>query len=268
MDRVEKQESPIIRLTRWTVTGSLPKKGSNGSNKDGGTTIFGVDSEGKERVYAQVPSNRWKKFSNTDPSWEEAQKALFQRLLSNPGTRDTLIKINLKAALEKGDEDSAIKLFNALSESEKAKLMTQREPNPGIDETNKSSSLSDAQKIWAQKRKQGLNPSDLEKLIIKQRGRCALSGALMIFDKALGTPKTNGQGCHPLYASVDHVFPGRENRHQLVCYDLNDLKGHLPYKVFLELKETTSWKTLMQQWKSQSEKDPTDISAFKDLLQD
>ena len=38
---------------------------------------------------------------------------------------------------------------------------------------------------WAEKGKQGLNPSDLEKLIIKQKGRCALSDTLMIFDKAL-----------------------------------------------------------------------------------
>ena len=63
-------------------------------------------------------------------------------------------------------------------------------------------------------------------------------------------------------------YPGRENGHQLVCYDLNDLKGHLPCKVFIELQKTTTWKKLMQQWRSQSEEDPMDISAFKALLKD
>ena len=91
----------------------------------------------------------------------------------------------------------------------------------------------------------------------------------MIFDKTFGTPKINGQGCHPLYAAVDHVSPGNtEHGHQLVCYDLNDLKGHLPKKVFSELQKTSAWKNLMQLWRSQSEKDPMDIAAFKTLLKD
>lgn len=129
--------------------------------------------------------------------------------------------------------------------------------------------LTDAQKAWAKRRKQGLNPSDLHRLIIKQRGRCALSGALMIFDKVYGNPNINKKGCHPLYAAIDHVSPGNsEYGHQLVCYDLNDLKGHLPRKVFIELQETPAWKNLMHQWRSQSENNPMDIAAFKALLKD
>ncbi|BAQ34159.1 hypothetical protein [Dehalococcoides sp. UCH007] len=129
--------------------------------------------------------------------------------------------------------------------------------------------LTDAQSAWAKRRKQGLNPSDLHRLIIKQKGRCALSGALMIFDKAYGNPNVNKKGCHPLYAAIDHVSPGnREYGHQLVCYDLNDLKGHLPRKVFIELKDTPAWKNLMHQWRSQSENNPMDIAAFKALLKD
>ena len=127
MDRVEKQESPIVRLTRWSVTLSLPKKGINDPKKDCDKTIYGVDVEGNEKVYAQVPSEQWEEWSKTDPLWKQAQKAMFQRLLSDPKTRDTVIKINMKAALEKGDEETAIKLWNALSESAKAELMAKPE---------------------------------------------------------------------------------------------------------------------------------------------
>jgi hypothetical protein len=268
MDMVEKQESPIIRVTRWSETLSLPKKGSKVSKKHGDTTVYGVDAEGNEKVYAQVPSQQWEKWSKTDPLWNQAQSAMFDYLLSNPKTRDFVIKLNLQAALEKGDEDTAIKLWNALSESAKAELIARPETKTSTDELNKSFSLSDVQKVWAERGKQGLNSSELQKLILKQRGRCALSGALMVFDKALGNPNTNKRGCHPLYAAIDHVYLGRENGHQLVCYDLNDLKGHLPCKVFIELQKTTTWKKLMQQWRSQSEEDPMDISAFKALLKD
>ena len=50
MDRVEKQESPIVRLTRWSETLSLPKKGTTDPKKDGDKTIYGVDAEGNEKV--------------------------------------------------------------------------------------------------------------------------------------------------------------------------------------------------------------------------
>jgi hypothetical protein len=123
MARIKKQESPIIRLTRWSVTLSLPEKGRKKTEKDGDTTVYGVDAEGNESVYAQIPSKQWEKWSNTDPLWSEAQKAMFQHLLSDPGTRDTVIQINLQAALEKGDKETAVKLWNALSEPAKAKLM-------------------------------------------------------------------------------------------------------------------------------------------------
>jgi hypothetical protein len=127
MDRVEKQESPIIRLTRWSVALSWPKKGSKDTKKDGDTTIYGVDAQGNEKVYAQVSSERWEEWSKTDPLWNQAQKVMFQHLLSNPKTRDTVIKINIQAALEKGDEETVIKLWNALSESAKAELMPKPE---------------------------------------------------------------------------------------------------------------------------------------------
>ena len=134
---------------------------------------------------------------------------------------------------------------------------------------NEDYQLSPSQIEWARKRKQDLSPAHLKELVLKQKGRCALSGARMIFGKEYGTPKINTAGCHPLYAAVDHISPSNQGYgHQLVCYDLNDLKGHLPNKLFTELQNTSAWKHLMQQWKSQAENNPMDIDAFKVLLKD
>lgn len=109
------------------MTLPLPKKESKDLKKDGDTTLYGVDAEGNERVYAYVPSEQWEGWSKTDPLWSQAQKTMFQRLLSDPKTRDTVIKINIQAALEKGDEETTIKLWNALSESAKVELMAEPE---------------------------------------------------------------------------------------------------------------------------------------------
>ena len=129
--------------------------------------------------------------------------------------------------------------------------------------------LSPGQIEWGRRKKQGLSPSYLKALIRKQKGQCALSGATMIFEKEYGTPRVGKAGCHPLYAAIDHISPSnRSYGHQLVCYDLNDLKGSLPNKLFAELQNTSAWKQLMQQWKSQAENDPMDVNAFKALLKD
>lgn len=127
MEGIQKQESPIIRVTRWSVKMSFPKKGSKKSEKHGDTTIYGADAEGNEKVYAQVSSQRREEWSKTDPLWNQAQSAMFDHLLSDPKTRDFVININIQAALEKGDEDLAIKLWNVLSESAKAELMAKTE---------------------------------------------------------------------------------------------------------------------------------------------
>jgi hypothetical protein len=127
MERIKKKESSIIRLTRWQVETFLPKKSINESPKSENWTIYGVDAEGIERVYARVPNEEFEKWSKTDHLWGRAQSAMFARLLSHPRTRDLVIKINIQAALEKGDEDIAIKLWNALSDSAKAELMAKPE---------------------------------------------------------------------------------------------------------------------------------------------
>lgn len=129
--------------------------------------------------------------------------------------------------------------------------------------------LTPAQAEWASRRKHRLSPSRLKELIKKQKGRCVLSGAEMIFKKEYGNPNINTSGCHPLYAAIDHISPNNDKYgHQLVCYDLNDLKGHLPYKIFKELQVTEAWRQLMNEWRSLAEKAPMDIEAFKKVLGD
>jgi hypothetical protein len=129
--------------------------------------------------------------------------------------------------------------------------------------------LTPAQVEWASKRKHGLSPSRLKELIKNQKGRCALSGAEMIFEKEHGNPNINIRGSHPLYAAIDHISPSNNTYgYQLVCYDLNDLKGHIPYKVFRELQLTDAWAYLMNEWRSLAEANPMNVEAFKNVLRD
>lgn len=127
--------------------------------------------------------------------------------------------------------------------------------------------LTEQQKEWADKRKQGASPKTLRDLLIEQEGKCALSGVNMIFDKKEGTPIKGGRGCHPLYAAVDHIDPGnRIGGYQIICYALNDLKGHLPPDCFKALSATKVWQKLMDKWRDQAQKDNADREAFKRLL--
>ena len=134
---------------------------------------------------------------------------------------------------------------------------------------NEDYEYSPAQAEWAKKRRHGLSPSKLKELIKKQKGRCALSEAEMIFEKEYGNPNINTEGCHPLYAAIDHISTSNDSYgYQLVCYDLNDLKGHLPYKIFKELQLTSAWIQLMNEWRSLAENNRMDRVAFKQLLRD
>jgi hypothetical protein len=128
MDKIKKQESTIIRLTRWKVEVALSKKKSSKEHPQNEIcTIYGIDEEGKETVYAQLPYKRFKKWSKTNSLWRQAQSSMFRCLLSDPRTRNTLIRINLRAALEKGDEDAAIRLWNAMSVSDKVEFLDKPE---------------------------------------------------------------------------------------------------------------------------------------------
>jgi hypothetical protein len=134
---------------------------------------------------------------------------------------------------------------------------------------NEEYELTPAQVEWARRRRHGLSPSKLKDLIKKQKGLCALSGARLLFDKEYGNANVNTDGCHPLYAAIDHISPGTDLcGHQIVCYDLNDLKGHLPNKIFKELEVTKAWQQLMKDWCLLAEETPMDIKAFKKAVKD
>src|SRR5260370_9795460 len=71
----------------------------------------------------------------------------------------------------------------------------------------------------------------------------------------------------PLYPAVDHIQCGTKERgHQIVCYALNDVKGHVPFDCFEALKRTEPWKELMRQWSSLAENDPHHREGFKRLI--
>lgn len=127
--------------------------------------------------------------------------------------------------------------------------------------------LTPAQERWASKRRQSVSPSRLRQILLTQLGLCAFSGAPLVFDVQEGTPQSNGPGCHPLYPAVDHVDPGNPcGGFQIVCYALNDLKGHLPMDCFEALRATAAWKTLMVAWKEQAATDYMDRKALMRLL--
>ena len=127
--------------------------------------------------------------------------------------------------------------------------------------------LNQQQEKWASKRRQGVAKTLLRSLLIQQECKCALSGVEMIFDTSEGTPVTGGKGCHPLYPAVDHIDPGNpDGGHQIVCYALNDLKGHLPFDCFYALTQTNEWRSLMDRWRKQAAIDREDRVAFKRLL--
>lgn len=127
--------------------------------------------------------------------------------------------------------------------------------------------LNPLQERWASKRRQGVSASVVKRILVEQKGLCALSNAPMVFDVGECTPHKGGRGCHPLCPAVDHIDPGnRSGGIQIVCYALNDLKGHLPVDCFDALRRSKPWKLLMLRWKQQAEKEPTDRHAFARLL--
>ena len=127
--------------------------------------------------------------------------------------------------------------------------------------------LNQQHEKWASKRHQGVPRKKLRELLIQQEGKCNLSGVEMIFDTGEGTPVAGGKGCHSLYPAVDHIDPGNpDGGHQIVCYALNDLKGHLPPACFDALRKIDAWQSLMNKWREQAVKDRTNREAFRLLL--
>jgi len=103
-------------------------------------------------------------------------------------------------------------------------------------------------------------------LIQRQAGKCALTKACLLFDLVSGTPQAGRQGCHPLYASVDHISPGQtELGFQILCCDINDLKGYLPTPLFNALIKTKEWKHFADEWKGLADSS-SDRMVFKNLI--
>lgn len=102
----------IVRITRWSVEGGSARQEAEVSR----WIIYGVDEGGVERVYAEHTTEaEHRAWCATDPLWRQAQQAMFASLLSNPKTRDTVLRINIAAALEAGDREMAMTLAQHLS---------------------------------------------------------------------------------------------------------------------------------------------------------
>jgi hypothetical protein len=118
--------------------------------------------------------------------------------------------------------------------------------------------FTDAQRRWVTRaaQKHGRGVAYWLDLIARQRARCAFSRVPLLFDSQSGTAQPGGRGVHPLYAAVDHSDPGNDNLgHEIVSYDLNDIKGHLPPDCFADLRHTPAWARLMRKWREQAQID-------------
>lgn len=116
--------------------------------------------------------------------------------------------------------------------------------------------ISNKQIEWASKKKQDISPQIIQELISDQEGKCALTKVELIFDVLEGTP-TKNKGCHALYATVDHKSPSKKNDKnvskddvQIICYAINDMKGHLPKRLFESILKTEAWQIFIAGWKS------------------
>ena len=116
-------------------------------------------------------------------------------------------------------------------------------------------------------------------LIEKQGGKCNLTGVKLRFDKESGIARKKSNHClpghmydhlcHPLYASVDHIKPGcDEAGFQIICFDINDLKGHMPEPLMGALEKTPELKIFVKEWKNIAEKFPNDRRKFKKLIEE
>lgn len=131
--------------------------------------------------------------------------------------------------------------------------------------------LNDDQKRWARARTRNRKKYGKKSvsywfdLIAKQRGLCALTGICLFFDARSGMSQKGGPGCHPLYAAADHIEPGNNSKFQIICYDLNDMKGHMPKPLFDALTKTKEWRLFIKKWKLVADKN-SDREIFKELI--
>jgi hypothetical protein len=128
--------------------------------------------------------------------------------------------------------------------------------------------LDDHHRRWARNaaKRYGHGQNYYLDLIAGQRGLCAFSGARLFFDADHGRAIFGGKGCHPLYAALDHTAAGSDDAgHSIVCYALNDIKGHLPLDCFNALKSSSAWQVFMEAWLHQADENREDRAALKGL---
>lgn len=131
------------------------------------------------------------------------------------------------------------------------------------------SELSSDQREWIEDRLRGKRRQNarfdsvgtthreyLEGLITRTKGRCAILGVPLRFEKQSRTPKP-GQGLHSFSVSLDHVAPSSsENGHQLMCHFLNVTKANLPPDLFEALVKTPEFQRRTQLLNLQCERTP------------
>lgn len=117
MTDVESINSEVVRVTTWSVAYGNPDSTSKRATpRPFHWTVNGIDAAGHEVTYAEFDNEEdFNSFRESDPLWKYGIRQMFNRLLSNPSTRDTVIKINMQAALDRGDFERCEELARALS---------------------------------------------------------------------------------------------------------------------------------------------------------
>ena len=106
----------ITRISRLIVELPLGKGKRQSQEKSRKWTYLGIDQEGVERVYVEHTTEEENEaWQRTDPLWQEAQKAILNKLIRDPITRDAVIKLNIKAAMDASDTETAVALARLLS---------------------------------------------------------------------------------------------------------------------------------------------------------
>lgn len=116
-------DPPIVRISSLGIAVNHVGHGKGDRTTPTRFTVYGVDADGNERVSVEHGSEQeHAERRASDPLWRAAQHALFDRLLANPSTRDTVLQITIASALEHGDTETAATLARHLSPKRFAEL--------------------------------------------------------------------------------------------------------------------------------------------------
>lgn len=115
MKGTAENKTPFVRISQAVLHASISGRGKSQRIEPQRWTVYGIDSDGVERVYAEHTEDEHEAWLAADPLWHAAQKALVERLFRDPATRDTLLGMIVGFALDKGDIDTAVALFRHIS---------------------------------------------------------------------------------------------------------------------------------------------------------